>query len=90
MEFRQFPEWGKVIRNHYWYLRNARLFQTARIRKEYRRIAAEKKRLHAEGVDMELLRLLCRHYINPRNELAAARFWKRYDEIADKIPKKFL
>lgn len=31
-----------------------------RIRREYRRIAVEKKRLEERGVDSELVRLLCR------------------------------
>jgi hypothetical protein len=34
-----------------------------------------KKRLHAKGVDLELLRLLCRHMVNLRNQKAAERFW---------------
>jgi hypothetical protein len=59
-------------------LRYARGFQSARIRKEYRRIAAEKKRLQAEGVDSEMLRLLCRHMVNLDNKNAERRWWDFY------------
>ena len=37
-----------------------------------------KKRLQIEGVDAELLRLLCRHMVNPKNQKAAERFWNAY------------
>lgn len=62
----------------------ARSFDSARIRKQYRRIAAEKKRLHAEGVDKELLRLLCRHMVNPRNPKAEERFWNAHLQSTQK------
>ena len=78
MHFYRYPEWSATIRNHYWYLRMARGFDLAKIRKQYRRIAAEKKRLHGEGVDSELLRLLCRHMVNPKNPRAAERFWNAH------------
>lgn len=78
MNFYQYPEWSVAIRNHYWYLRMARGFDFAKIRKQYRRIAVEKKRLQQEGVDSELLRLLCRHMVNPRNQKAAERFWNAH------------
>lgn len=75
MQFYRYPEWSQTICQHYWHLRFARGFDLARIRKEYRRIAAEKKRLQVEGVDRELVRLLCRHMVNPRNQRAEQRFW---------------
>lgn len=81
MHFYRYPEWSNGIRNYYWHLRMARGFDLAKIRKQYRRIAAEKKRLQDEGVDSELLRLLCRHMVNPRNEISAKRFWKKLFEI---------
>lgn len=78
MHFYRYPEWSQVIRQHYWHLRFARGFDSARIRKEYRRIAAEKKRLHEAGVDQELVRLLCRHMVNMRNQKAEQRFWQAH------------
>lgn len=75
MHFYRLPDWTQVIRNHYWHLRFARGFDSARIRKQYRLIAKEKKRLHEAGVDRELVRLYCRHIVNPRNEKAEQRFW---------------
>ena len=33
-----YPDWTRFIRNHYWHLRYARSFDTARIRKQYRLI----------------------------------------------------
>ncbi len=74
MQFIKYPSWADMIIYHYWPLRNARSFDTARIRKQYRLIEKEKKRLHEAGVDGELVRLLCRHMVNPRNPLAAQRF----------------
>lgn len=79
-----YPGWAIGICNHYWHLRYCRGFHAARIRKEYRRIEAEKKRLQSEGVDAELLRLLCRHMVNPRSQVAEQRFWKRLEETAQK------
>lgn len=76
MSFYQYPDWTKSIRNHYWHLRYVRGFHEARRRLEYRRIAVEKKRLHGEGVDDELVRLLCRHLVNLGNKQAEARWWK--------------
>lgn len=67
-----------MIRTHYWPLRYARAFDGARVRKQYRLIAGEKKRLHKEGVDSELVRLLCRHMVNPRNQKAATVFWNAH------------
>ncbi len=78
MQFHKYPEWSATIRAHYWHLRCARGFDGARIRKEYRRIEAEKKRLHAAGVCPEVVRLLCRHMVNPRNRKAAERFWNAH------------
>lgn len=78
MYFYKYPEWTQTIRNHYWYLRFARGFNQARIRKEYRSIEAEKKRLQNAGVDGELVRLLCRHMVNLRNRKAEQRFWEAH------------
>lgn len=77
----RYPDWTSTIRNHYFLLRFSRSFDRARIRKEYRRIAAEKKRLQTEGVDAELVRLLCRHMANPRNQKAEERFWNAHFKI---------
>ncbi len=78
MQFYRYPEWSQIIRAHYWHLRFARGFNQARIRKEYRRIEAEKKRLEKAGVDRELVRLLCRHMVNLRNQKAEQRFWEAH------------
>jgi len=78
MQFYKYPEWAQRIQHHYWHLRYARGFDSARIRKQYRRIEGEKKRLHEAGVDRELVRLLCRHMVNPRNQRAARRFWEAH------------
>jgi hypothetical protein len=78
MIFYQYPEWSAAIRTHYWPLRYARGFDLARIRKQYRLISVEKKRLQIEGVDSELVRLLCRHMVNPRNQKAESRFWEAH------------
>lgn len=78
MVFHQYPDWTQHIRNHYWHLRYCRNFHEARRRKEYRRIEAEKKRLQAEGVDVEMMRLLCRHLVNLQNKQAEARWWNAY------------
>jgi hypothetical protein len=51
----------RVIRNHYWYLRNLRggRFGDARRRKQYRLVADQKKRLQLAGVSKrEILDLL--------------------------------
>lgn len=52
------------------------------MRREYRRIEAEKKRLLDAGVDAELVRLLCRHLVNPANKRAEKRFWQAYHQGA--------
>ena len=78
MQFYKYPEWSQAIRSHYWHLRFARGFDSARIRKQYRRIEGEKKRLHEAGVDRELVRLLCRHMVNLKNKRAAERFWNAH------------
>ena len=74
--FFQYPAWTGTVRNHYWHLRYCRGYDEARRRKEYRRIAAEKKRLQAGGVDSETIRLLCRHLVNLQNKQAEQRWWK--------------
>ena len=78
MQFYKYPEWAQSIQHYYWHLRFARGFDSARIRKQYRRIEGEKKRLHEAGVDRELVRLLCRHMVNPRNQRAERRFWEAH------------
>jgi len=78
MQFYKYPEWAQPIQHHYWHLRFARGFDSARIRKQYRRIEKEKKRLHEAGVDREIVRLLCRHMVNPRNRKAEQRFWNAH------------
>jgi hypothetical protein len=89
MNFHPYPDWSASIRNYYWHLRYARGFHVAPIRKLYRRIAAEKKRLDERGVDRELVRLLCRHMVNPRNQLAEGRFWKRHFETLQNTLQAF-
>ena len=81
MQFHRYPGWADTIRNHYWHLRYARGFDSARIRKQYRRIEKEKKRLYGAGVDQELVRLLCRHMVNPANRAAEKRFWEKHFEL---------
>ena len=81
MQFYKYPEWAQFIQHHYWHLRFARGFDSARIRKQSRRIEGEKKRLHEAGVDRELVRLLCRHMVNPRNQRAERRFWEAHHKI---------
>lgn len=78
MQFYKYPEWSATIRNHYWHLRLARGFDAARIRRQYRLIEKEKKRLQDAGVDSELVRLLCRHMVNMRNQEAEQRFWNAH------------
>lgn len=78
MIFYHYLDWSHLIRNLYWYLRQFRSFDSVKIRKQYRRFAIEKKRLHGEGVDSELVRLLCRHMCNPKNKKAAERFWSAH------------
>ena len=78
MQFYQYPPWANLIINYYWPLRYARSFDTARIRKQYRLIEKEKKRLHEAGVDDELVRLLCRHMVNLKNKPAEQRFWQAH------------
>lgn len=80
MSFYQYPEWAGGIIHHYWFLRYSRSFDSARRRQEYRRIAAEKKRLHEAGVDQEVVRLLCRHMVNLDNRKAEVRFWEAYQK----------
>lgn len=78
--FYKYPDWSKTICNHYWHLRYARGYDGARIRKEYRRIEQEKKRLQEAGVDSELIRLLCRHMVNLQNKQAEKRWWTAHLE----------
>lgn len=71
------PDWSEKLRAHYWHLRCARGWDSARVRKEYRRISAEKKRLLEKKIDPEEIRLICRHFANPANKAAETR-WKAY------------
>ena len=76
-----FPDWASKLANTYWLLRYNRKFNLAARRKYYRRIADEKKRLHETGVDLELVRLLCRHLANPQRPHAKGRYM-RYESQA--------
>lgn len=78
MQFYRYPEWSGTIIHHYWHLRYARGFDSARIRKQYRLIEKEKKRLQDAGVCPEMVRLLCRHMVNPKNRKAEQRFWNAH------------
>jgi len=71
------PPWSSELCNLYWMLRYKRAFDTAARRRYYRKIQAEKKRLHEAGVDVEEVRLLCRYLANPRNQNAERR-WQAY------------
>lgn len=71
------PEWSSNLRGFYWHLRCARGWDSARVRKEYRRIFAEKQRLLAKKIDPEEIRLICRHFANPSNKHAESA-WKAY------------
>lgn len=73
------PEWSGKLCNLYWFLRYHRKWNEAKRRKIYRQIAVEKKRLHETGVDVELVRLLCRHLADPRNRHSEARYL-RYEK----------
>ena len=86
MQLYQYPELSSTIRQHYWHLRFARGFDGARIRKQYRLIEKEKKRLHEAGVDAELVRLLCRHMVNLRNSKAEQKYRERLAQTMQKAP----
>ncbi len=57
--------------NYYWFIRYHR--NKSIIRKYYRLVAKEKKRLEDLGVDKEEIRLLCRFLSNTRNARAEER-----------------
>ena len=59
---------AKQLRKHYWHLRAARGFDLARIRREYRRIAAEKNACSGGGGSV-----ICRACKNARRALVIAR-----------------
>lgn len=80
--WRPLPAWTEKIRSHYWELRWARGRDSARVRKMYRRIRSERDSLERQGVNAELVRLLCRHLCNPNNEVALIRFWCFADSLA--------
>lgn len=80
--WRRLPTWSEKLRSHYWHLRYSRGWDAARVRKFYRRIKSEKDSLIRQGVNAELVRLLCRHLCNPKNEVALVRFWCYADSLA--------
>ena len=89
MDFKRYPAWAQPIQNHYWYLRYARRVTRAgraRTRREYRAIEKAKKRLHEAGIEVELVRLLCRHMVNLKNRKAEKLFWKRLAQTMQKLP----
>ena len=45
-----------------------------------------KKRLHKAGVDLQLMRFLCRDIVNLRCPLAEQRFWQAYHNDAQSSP----
>lgn len=73
------PYWSGPLCNGYWQIRACLSWQRSRLRKWYRRVAGEKKRLIASGVDPEQIRLLCLYLKNPKLE----RRWKRYKRYVD-------
>lgn len=73
----EIPDWSANLRNHYWQLRYGRGWDAAKVRRQYRRIFAEKQRLILMGIDEEEIRLLCRHLANLHNKHAERR-WKAY------------
>ncbi|WP_153111060.1 hypothetical protein [Propionivibrio limicola] len=75
------PDWSGDLRNLYWFLRYRRSWDSAGVRRYYRKIGKEKRRLLDEvGVDQEELRLLCRFLANPRNRRAEER-WLAYRKL---------
>lgn len=68
------PEWSNNLRGFYWHLRYARGWDAARVRKQYRRIFAEKQRLIEKKIDPEEIRLLCRHLAAPDKKHAEMRY----------------
>ena len=82
MDFYQYPIWSSLIRNHYWILRSVRTSHVgmARRRKQYRLIKKEKERLYHEGIEPELVRVLCRHMVNLNNKRAEQRWWAQLYE----------
>lgn len=79
---RALPDWSASLRHAYWQLRWCRVHRVSEIRKCYRRVKRERVELERRGLDAELLRLLCRVLVNPRNEAAELRFWGFYDSLA--------
>lgn len=61
-----------TLQNIYWRIRYYRRNASAK-RRYYRYAAAEKKRLIESGVNVEEIRLLCRHLSNLRNAYAERR-----------------
>lgn len=71
-----------TLKNLYWNLRFSRSWQKSRRRYWYRRIASEKKRLLEAGVvELEQLRLLCRHLANPRLDYRYERYCRYVEEV---------
>lgn len=80
--WRPIPAWAENLRSHYWQLRDSRGWNSARVRKFYRRIRSERDSLIRQGVNAELVRLLCRYLCNPSNEVSLIRFWCFADSLA--------
>lgn len=76
---RALPDWSASLRQLYWQLRWCRVYRYSEVRKSYRRIKRERRRLVAAGVDGEAVRLLCRYLSNPRCEIRESRFWSVVD-----------
>lgn len=70
--------------NLYWHIR---YYRDASIkRRYYRYVAVEKKRLIESGVDLEELRLLCRHLANPCNRFAARDLEAYRKKLKENLP----
>lgn len=72
------PAWSGTLRNLYFSKRVCRPWDSAGLRKAYRKIAVEKKRLLLEGVPYIELHLVCRYLTNPRNENSSIRLQRYY------------
>lgn len=78
------PEWGGLLRNYYYFIRESRgtsRHSRAKRRRYYRYVRAEKDKLIMLGVDQELLRLYCRYLSNTRNQYAFKNFERHFNQI---------